>query len=116
MTTMKAAILETAPGGMHIEQIPVPEPLAGEVLVKVAACGVCHTDLHVMKAEVAFPVPAVMGHEISGTVAALGPGVAGPPIGTKVASAFIMPCGTCGPCGGGRDDLCDRFFSMNRLK
>jgi S-(hydroxymethyl)glutathione dehydrogenase/alcohol dehydrogenase len=77
---------------------------------------VCHTDLHVMKAEVAFPVPAVMGHEISGTVATLGPGVAGPAVGTKVVSAFIMPCGFCPACGMGRDDLCDSFFAMNRLK
>jgi S-(hydroxymethyl)glutathione dehydrogenase/alcohol dehydrogenase len=113
---MKAAILESAPGGMRIEQIPVPEPRAGEILVKVAACGVCHTDLHVMKAEVAFPTPAVMGHEISGVVAALGPGVTGPAVGTRVASAFIMPCGFCTPCGAGRDDLCDSFFAMNRLK
>ena len=116
MQTMKAAILESAPGGLRIEEIPIPEPLAGEVLVKVSACGVCHTDLHVMKAEVAFPTPAVMGHEISGTVAALGPGVAGPPVGTKVVSAFIMPCGFCPACGAGRDDLCDNFFAMNRLK
>jgi S-(hydroxymethyl)glutathione dehydrogenase/alcohol dehydrogenase len=116
MQTMLAAVLDRAPGGMRIEQIPVPEPRAGEILVKVRACGVCHTDLHVMKAEVAFPVPAVMGHEISGLVAALGPGVTGPPIGTPVASAFIMPCGFCVPCGAGRDDLCDNFFAMNRLK
>jgi S-(hydroxymethyl)glutathione dehydrogenase/alcohol dehydrogenase len=101
---------------MHIEEIPMPEPGAGEILVKVSACGVCHTDLHVMKAEVAFPTPAVMGHEISGTVAALGPGVKGPAIDTKVVSAFIMPCGICTPCGAGRDDLCDSFFAMNRLK
>ncbi len=94
----------------------MPEPGAGEVLVKVSACGVCHTDLHVMKAEVAFPTPAVMGHEISGTVAALGPGVKGPAVGSKVVSAFIMPCGFCTPCGAGRDDLCDSFFAMNRLK
>ena len=94
----------------------MPEPRAGEVLVRVSACGVCHTDLHVMKAEVAFPAPAVMGHEISGTVAALGPGVTGPPIGTRVVSAFIMPCGFCPACGSGRDDLCDNFFAMNRLK
>jgi succinate semialdehyde reductase (NADPH) len=113
---MKAAILDSAPGGLRVEEIPIPEPHAGEVLVKVSACGVCHTDLHVMKAEVAFPTPAVMGHEISGTVAALGPGVAGPPVGTKVVSAFIMPCGFCAPCGAGRDDLCDSFFAMNRLK
>src|SRR5688572_19920083 len=116
MPMMKAAILEKAPGGMHIEEIPIPEPRAGEVLVKVTACGVCHTDLHVMKAEVAFPTPAVMGHEISGTVAALGPGVAGPAVGTPVVSAFIMPCGFCPACGAGRDDLCDSFFAMNRLK
>jgi len=116
MSTMKAAILEKAPGGMHIEEIPIPEPGAGEILVKVSACGVCHTDLHVVKAEVAFPTPAVMGHEISGTVAALGPGVRGPDVGTKVVSAFIMPCGFCTPCGMGRDDLCDSFFAMNRLK
>ena len=69
-----------------------------------------------MKAEVAFPTPAVMGHEITGTVAALGPGVAGPPVGTPVASAFIMPCGFCGACASGRDDLCDNFFAMNRLR
>src|SRR5262245_51643078 len=116
MQTMKAAILDSAPGGLRVEEIPIPEPRAGEVLVKVSACGVCHTDLHVMKAEVAFPTPAVMGHEISGTVAALGPGVPGPTVGTKVASAFIMPCGFCPACGAGRDDLCDSFFAMNRLK
>src|SRR6188472_1489217 len=61
MPTMRAAVLASAPGGLHVEQIPVPEPRAGEVLVRVSACGVCHTDLHVMKAEVAFPTPAVMG-------------------------------------------------------
>ena len=116
MQTMRAAILDKAPGGLHVEEIPMPEPHAGEVLVRVSACGVCHTDLHVMKAEVAFPAPAVMGHEISGTVAALGPGVAGPPVGTRVVSAFIMPCGFCPACGSGRDDLCDSFFAMNRLK
>ena len=122
---MKAAVLEKAPGGLHIEEIPIPEPLDGEVLVKVTACGVCHTDLHVMKAEVAFPTPAVLGHEISGTVAALGalgpsgqagPGVVGPAPGTAVACAFIMPCGRCRLCATGRDDLCDNFFAMNRLR
>lgn len=116
MTMMLAAVLERPNEPLRIEEIPRPEPHAGEVLVRVAACGVCHTDLHVMKAEVAFPTPAVMGHEISGTVAALGPGVDGPPVGTPVVAAFIMPCGVCAACGAGRDDLCDNFFAMNRLK
>jgi succinate semialdehyde reductase (NADPH) len=116
MQTMRAAVLDAAPGSLRIEQIPIPEPRAGEVLVRVNACGVCHTDLHVIKAEVAFPTPAVLGHEISGTIAALGPGVQGFTVGTPVASAFIMPCGFCGSCNAGRDDLCDNFFAMNRLK
>jgi len=116
VSTMLAAVLDSAPGSLRVERIPLPTPGPGEVLVRVRACGVCHTDLHVMKAEVAFPTPAVMGHEISGTVAALGAGVAGPAPGTRVASAFIMPCGTCRFCGTGRDDLCDNFFAMNRLK
>src|SRR6516165_1625528 len=116
MGMMAAVVLERAPGGLHVEEIPIPEPLAGEVLVKVQACGVCHTDLHVIKAEVAFPMPAVLGHEISGTVVALGAGVAGPAPGTTVCCAFIMPCGRCRLCAVGRDDLCDNFFGMNRLK
>jgi S-(hydroxymethyl)glutathione dehydrogenase/alcohol dehydrogenase len=113
---MSAAVLDAAPGPLRIERIPVPEPRAGEILVQVSACGVCHTDLHIMKAEVAFPLPAVLGHEISGVVASLGPGVSGPVPGTRAVSAFIMPCGQCSPCGAGRDDLCDKFFAMNRLR
>lgn len=125
MNTMKAAVLDHAPGAMRIEEIPVPRPLEGEVLVKIRACGVCHTDLHVIKAEVAFPTPAVLGHEISGTVVELGAGVSwplgpdgqtAPAVGTRVVSAFIMPCGRCRLCAIGRDDLCDNFFAMNRLK
>src|SRR5207244_264754 len=116
MELMKAAILDRAPGGLRIEQIQIPEPREGEVLVKVHACGVCHTDLHVIKSEVAFPTPAVLGHETSGTIVALGAGVSGPPVGTNVVSAFIMPCGRCRLCAVGRDDLCDNFFAMNRLK
>ncbi|MBO0683425.1 MAG: zinc-binding dehydrogenase [Candidatus Dormibacteraeota bacterium] len=113
---MRAAVLEAPNADLRIEEIPIPEPRAGEVLVKVAGCGVCHTDLHVIKEEVAFPTPCVLGHEISGTVAALGPGVDGPSPGTSVVSSFIMPCGSCRHCNRGRDDLCERFFAMNRLR
>src|SRR3569833_64154 len=113
---MRAAVLDAPNGPLHVESVPVPSPRAGEVLLKVAACGVCHTDLHVVKGEVGFPVPCVLGHEISGTVAALGPGVQGPTVGSQVVSAFIMPCGTCRFCAQGRDDLCETFFGMNRLK
>jgi S-(hydroxymethyl)glutathione dehydrogenase/alcohol dehydrogenase len=113
---MRAAVLDAAHQQLHLEEVPVPTPRAGEVLVKVGSCGVCHTDLHVIKGEVAFPTPCVLGHEISGTVAEAGPGVQGLTEGTRVACAFIMPCGTCRYCVQGRDDLCETFFGMNRLK
>ncbi|WP_349259136.1 zinc-binding dehydrogenase [Gaiella sp.] len=112
---MLAAVLPESGHPLVIERVPVPRPRLGEVLVQVAACGVCHTDLHVIKGEVAFPTPAVLGHEISGTVVALGEGVDTPAVGTRVVGTFIMPCGACRHCHVGRDDLCERFFSMNRL-
>jgi D-arabinose 1-dehydrogenase-like Zn-dependent alcohol dehydrogenase len=112
---MLAAVLDTIGATMSIEELARPRPKAGEVLVAVAACGVCHTDLHVMKGEVAFPAPCVLGHEVSGTVAELGPAVAGLTIGQRVACSFIMPCGTCRHCVRGREDVCEKFFAYNRL-
>jgi S-(hydroxymethyl)glutathione dehydrogenase/alcohol dehydrogenase len=114
--TMLAAVLRTPGGPLELERIPVPAPKAGEVLIRVAACGVCHTDLHVLKDEIDFPLPAVLGHEISGTVAAVGPGVETLPVGARVVASFIIPCETCRFCAEGRDDLCEKFFSLNRLK
>lgn len=114
--SMLAAVLPEPGAPLAIERIPVPRPRRGEILVRVAACGVCHTDLHVMKGEVAFPTPAVLGHEISGTVVELGEGVEGPPVGTSVVGTFIMPCGACPACLAARDDLCERFFELNRLR
>lgn len=112
---MAAALLKAPRQGLEMVRLPVPEPGPGEVLLKVIACGVCHTDLHVMLGEVAFPTPAVLGHEVSGEVVACGEGVDVVKPGDSVVSAFIMPCGTCEACARGRDDLCHKFFSMNRL-
>jgi len=113
---MKAAVLRALGSPLALEDIPKPAPRAEEVLIKVAACGVCHSDLHVMKGEIKFPVPCVLGHEISGVVEELGPGVRGLSPGDPVVSSFILPCGRCPSCARGRDDLCETFFSMNRLK
>jgi len=113
---MKAAVLSAIGAPLAIEEIPVPTPRVGEVLVRVAACGVCHSDLHVAKGEITFPTPCVLGHEISGVVEETGPGVEGLKRGDPVVSSFILPCGRCAPCARGRDDLCETFFAMNRLK
>jgi S-(hydroxymethyl)glutathione dehydrogenase/alcohol dehydrogenase len=110
---MKAAVLQAPGEPLVIETIPTPTPKPGEVLVRVEACGVCHTDLHVMKGDVAFPTPSVLGHELAGEV--VDPNGSGFSDGDRVVSTFIMPCTTCRFCTVGRDDLCERFFSMNRL-
>ena len=113
---MKAAVLSEVGGHLTLEEIPRPSPKAGEVLVKVAACGVCHTDLHVIKGEVKFPMPCVLGHEISGAVTEVAPDVRTIQPGDAVVCSFIMPCGLCSYCVRGRDDLCETFFALNRLK
>ena len=115
--TMKAAVWDGEGARLNVESIPTPEPHKDEALVKIAACGVCHSDLHVMKGEVAFPSPAVLGHEISGTIVAIGEGTLNPEraVGDRVVGAFIMPCTACDSCTKGRDDLCEQFFQENRL-
>lgn len=114
-STMRAAVLTEPGAGLLIEEIPTPRPLAGEVLLRVEACGVCHTDLHVINGDVAFPTPAVLGHELAGEVVALGEGVDSLAPGDPVVTTFIMPCGSCRRCLAGREDLCEPFFEKNRL-
>ncbi len=105
---------------MNMENLVMPKPKAGEVLVRTRAAGVCMTDLHIAKAEVAFPVPAVLGHEMSGEVVEVGPGLdssqARIRVGMKCVTPFIMPCGHCSYCVRGREDLCEVFFALNRGK
>ncbi|WP_205843936.1 zinc-binding dehydrogenase [Nakamurella deserti] len=116
--TMLAAVWPGDAPELRLERIPVPAPRRDEVLIKVVSCGVCHTDLHVLKGEVRFPGPAVLGHEVSGTVVAFGEGTADRrdlTEGQAVVGAFIMPCTTCDACRRGRDDLCANFFNQNRL-
>jgi Zn-dependent alcohol dehydrogenase len=113
---MRAAVLWEAGGPLEVETLVDPVPRHGEVKLGVTSCGVCHTDLHVMRGEVAFPLPAVLGHEVVGTVLEVGPGVDSVRPGDPVVTSFIMPCGTCRRCVRGEEELCETFFSMNRLK
>ncbi|WP_416564082.1 zinc-binding dehydrogenase [Nocardia testacea] len=112
---MRAAVFHGTEPRLVIEDIPVPVPRRGEVLVRVTACGVCHTDLHVLRSEVKFPAPAVLGHEVSGVVEQLGEGVDTVAVGDNVVCSFIMPCGDCRHCVRGAEDLCEKFFAYNRL-
>ncbi|MEV6131026.1 zinc-binding dehydrogenase [Streptomyces violaceusniger] len=112
---MRAAVVRAPSGPFEVGVLRDPQPGPGEILVRIAACGVCHTDLHVRDGSVTFPFPAVLGHEVSGTVAAVGAGVEHIAQGQSVVGAFIMPCGTCAMCASGREELCEPFFAHNRL-
>lgn len=108
--TMKAAVVREFGKPLVIEELPVPEPGAGEVLVRVEACGVCHTDLHAADGD--WPVkpalPFIPGHEGTGTVAALGHGVKAPRIGDRVGVPWLYSaCGTCDYCLTGWETLCE---------
>src|SRR5438874_5415496 len=107
---MKAMVLSEAKQPLRPLELPMPKPAAGQVLVRVAACGVCRTDLHVVDGELPEPkLPLVPGHEIVGRVAALGAGVAGFAVGQRVGVPWLgWTCGQCRYCSGGRENLCDR--------
>lgn len=116
MSHTSTFMLEASREPLHPEKLTIDSPHAGEVLIEVAACGVCHTDLHVIKGEVAFPTPAVLGHEVSGIVREVGEGVTHVKPGDRVACSFIMPCGTCRHCDEGLEDICENFFNYNRKR
>lgn len=101
---MKAAVFD----GVRVEiaDVELAPPGPGEVLVDISAAGVCHSDLHVLRREWQVPVPLVMGHEGSGVVAELGPGVTGLSVGDHVVLSWVPNCGKCRYCLLGRPAQC----------
>lgn len=113
---MKAALF-LAPGQpLVIEDIPDPEPLEGEVIIKVARCGVCGTDLHGTSGHGyrVLPPRSQLGHEFAGEVVALGKGAAGVRVGDQVAGFPLNGCGQCEYCRGGIDILCRSWTGFGR--
>ncbi len=109
---MKAAVLH--PGGqLKLSDVPRPEPGAGEVLVRVAACGICHTDLHYIDHGVStFKTPVILGHEVSGTITGLGAGVTRLGEGDRVLLPAVFTCGTCRMCRSGRENIWEQMKMM----
>jgi len=108
--TMQAAVVHAFGKPLEIEEVPVPTPGLGEVLVKINASGVCHTDLHAAGGD--WPVkpvpPFIPGHEGAGIVAAVGPGVVGVKEGDAVGTAWLHDaCGRCEFCETGWETLCE---------
>ncbi|MFI9274627.1 zinc-dependent alcohol dehydrogenase family protein [Kitasatospora sp. NPDC052896] len=108
---MKAVVI-SSPGVIDIESVDDPAPGPGEVVVKVAACGLCGTDLHILEGEFAPSLPVVPGHEFAGEIVALGAGVSGLTIGDRVAVDPSLYCHECHYCRLGRDNLCERYAAI----
>ena len=105
--TTKAAVL-TGPGKpFEIVELDLDEPREGEVLIKYTAAGLCHSDLHLTDGDLPPRYPIVGGHEGSGIIEAVGPGVTKVKPGDHVVCSFIPNCGTCRYCSTARQNLCD---------
>jgi S-(hydroxymethyl)glutathione dehydrogenase/alcohol dehydrogenase len=104
--TGKAVVCRELNKPVVVEEISVDAPKRGEVTVKIAACGVCHSDLSATNGTIALPPPLVLGHEGAGEVVEVGEGGSGFAVGDHVVSSFIYMCGKCRFCAGGRPVLC----------
>lgn len=106
-TSMAVVARETGKAPV-VEQIQVEPPRRGEVTIRLAACGVCHSDLSAMNGTIPFPLPLVLGHEGAGVVVEVGEGVTELAVGDHVLSSFVSMCGRCRWCTTGRPQLCDQ--------
>ena len=109
MRTMRAALLDAPNTPLRLAELPIPVPEPGQVLLKVLACGVCHTDLHILDGELTEPkLPLVLGHQIVGIVVASGPNARRFQIGERVGVPWLGATdGTCRYCLRGQENLCD---------
>ncbi len=98
---------------LRIETLELAPPGAGEVLVRITAAGLCHSDLSVINGDRLRPVPMALGHEAAGIVAALGEGVSDLAVGDQVVMVFMPSCGHCLPCAEGRPALCEPGAAAN---
>ncbi|MHB8147140.1 MAG: alcohol dehydrogenase catalytic domain-containing protein, partial [Vulcanimicrobiaceae bacterium] len=106
---MKAAVFYGSHRPLAIEERAIPTAGAGEIVVKVAACGLCHTDLHYIDHDVptfATP-PLVLGHEASGTIHEVGLDVTDWHLGERVLIPAVLACGRCEACRRGRENICE---------
>lgn len=107
--TMRAMVLEAAGQALVMKEVPVPRPEPGQVLIRVGACGVCRTDLHILDGELSDPkLPLILGHQIVGTVVAVGEGTKTFAVGDRIGVPWLgFTDGVCRYCRRGLENLCD---------
>ncbi len=111
---MRAAVLNTIPGQLEIEDISIDKPAPNEVLIRVAASGLCHTDLHFMDGHLKTELPVVLGHETSGVVEQVGADVSYVQPGDHVVACLSIYCGNCAQCLSGRPSICENPDASER--
>ncbi|MFQ5679477.1 MAG: zinc-binding dehydrogenase [Gemmatimonadota bacterium] len=111
---MRAAVFHGPGRPLELTEVETPVPAPEEVLVRVAGCGLCHTDLHYIDHGVKTfkPPPLILGHEAAGTVAASGEAVEGRAEGDRVLIPAVLSCGRCAYCRAGRENLCERLAML----
>ena len=108
MSTMRAMVLEAVGQPLVLREVPIPQPEAHQVLIRVQACAVCRTDLHIVDGELPNPkLPLILGHEIVGEVVQRGAEVSTLQVGQRVGVPWLgWTCGACRYCEAGRENLC----------
>src|SRR6266487_290260 len=109
---MRAAVLYEPGQPLRVEEVELDAPRGGEVRVRVAAAGVCHSDYHYMRGDLVGQLPAVLGHEGAGVVEEVGAGVTGVRPGDHVVLLWRTSCGRCDYCSSGRPALCPRGLAL----
>ena len=112
---MKAAVLYEPNTPLKVEDVEIDDPQANEIMVKLEAVGVCHSDLHFMKGDMPVPTPVVMGHEGCGIVEKVGPGVTSFQPGDKVITMVSISCGSCMFCDAGRPTMCGENLNVQMM-
>ena len=110
----RAAVCRTFGEPLVIEDVMLADPAAGEIRVKLAACAICHSDIHYMNGAWGGSLPAVYGHEASGVVDCVGPGVTHVRPGDHVVVTLIRSCGSCESCEEGAQVFCSTVFPLDR--
>src|SRR3954471_19808648 len=110
--TTRAAVLYRAGSPLSVEDVQVLPPRAGEVRVRMKAAGVCHSDLHVIKGDLAMPMPVICGHEGAGIIESIGDGVTTVVPGDRIVPIWRASCGQCEFCLAGRPALCEMGTKM----
>ena len=111
---MRAAVFRGSGQPLDVTDVPTPTPGPGDALLRVAGCGMCHTDLHYLDHGVKTfkEPPLILGHEIAGVVSALGAGVTAVQPGDRVVVPAVLACGHCRYCRAGRENLCDSLVML----